>query len=165
MHVSLHVEHHVIVACLRQRSEGSIAVVARQELVSLLLILLLLVNWRRNSNTSAWRNSSPGVRCVCTRMCVYVCVCVHVFAHVCLCVCVCMYVRVCECGCVCVFVYVSVCFLVYHCRQHQQSAYVCVRAYIHACECVRVHVRLCVRVRAPGDLREKEADPRYLIVN
>ena len=90
--------------------------------------------------------------CVCMRVCVCVCVyacvcvCVHVCVYACVCVHVCVYACVCVCMCVCMYVcmYMCVCVCV--------SARVCkyVRACVCICVCSRTHIFFCVYVRLSG---------------
>lgn len=85
------------------------------------------------------------LQCVFAYMCIFVCACVHVWAHVCvfvyiniclyMCVCMCVFVCLCIHLQVCVFVYVRVCICVFY-------ACICLCVYV----CIHVYVFLCVHI-------------------
>ena len=61
---------------------------------------------------------------VCVRICVYVCMCTHVYVCVYMYVCMCMYVYVCACMYVCVCMYVYIYLFMY-----VLCIYVCMYVY------------------------------------
>ena len=77
-------------------------------------------------------------RCMCVY--VYARVCVHVCMHVCVCGCVCMslYVRVLVCVCVCL--YVCVCVCIYLCVYVCMCVYVCFHIYFHIYVCIYSYI-------------------------
>ena len=84
--------------------------------------------------------------CICMHMCACLCVYVRVYAHVCAHMCTCMYIHMHVCSHVYMCICMHVCICVWMCVHVCKYMYICMHVYTCVCVCMYMSMYVCMYV-------------------